>query len=135
MADSKPTSGTLKTLIGAIILALIAGTSSPWWYDRLFPKAPPPAIQDTSRATPGPAPAAAAATSMSALEYDKAYLQGDIYSKPSVSAEDCSTLCLNEEKCKAMTYIKSQQLCWIKGAVQGSASTSDMISAFKQAPK
>jgi PAN domain len=72
---------------------------------------------------------------MGPLEFDKAYLQGDLYSRPATSAADCSVLCLNDKECKAMTYIKSQQLCWIKGEVRGSAVTSDMISATKQAIK
>lgn len=73
---------------------------------------------------------------MGALQYDKAFIGGDLDSKgkPAASAEDCSSLCMSDERCHAMTYIKSQQLCWLKHSADGgSAQTADMISAVKEA--
>src|SRR6266545_3523108 len=101
------------------------------------PAQPAPAQQEPAPAQPAPAqPApivvASPAAVMGPLEYGKAYLQADIYSKPSGSPEECATLCKNDVRCKAMTYIKSQRLCWIKNAVPAAASSPDMISAAKQ---
>ena len=69
---------------------------------------------------------------MGPLLYGVAYLQADIYSRPSSSAEECATFCGDEEKCKAMTYIRSQRLCWLKDSVPATASSNDMVSAVKE---
>jgi hypothetical protein len=134
---TQPPSSSLKTILGAIIIALIAGSSSPWWWDRAFPKHPPASTIVTKpelpAQTPGSSDPPVSRFVMSALQYDKAYLQEDLYSRPTANPEDCSDLCMHDERCRAMTYIKSQQLCWIKHSVEGgSASTPDMISAVKQ---
>lgn len=60
------------------------------------------------------------------------YLQGDYRSEPVASAEQCSALCAQEAQCRAVTFIISQRLCWLKNTVPGTATSSDMISAAKR---
>jgi hypothetical protein len=109
----------------------------------MFPKSPPASPQVTESQSPAvkvtpstdPAPPVSHAV-MSALQYDKAYIGEDLDSKgkPAASPEDCSALCMSDDRCHAMTYIKSQQLCWLKHSPNGgSAQTPDMISAVKEA--
>jgi hypothetical protein len=61
-----------------------------------------------------------------------AYLQSDLYSSHTKSAQGCAAICASDQRCRAMTFVKSQHLCWIKNAVPASAPSSDMISAVKQ---
>ena len=60
------------------------------------------------------------------------YLQGDYRKAPASSAEACASLCASEPQCRAMTFIISQQLCWLKNTVPATATSSDMISAAKR---
>jgi hypothetical protein len=60
------------------------------------------------------------------------YLQGDYRSEVVGSAEACSALCAQEAQCRAMTFIISQQRCWLKDTVPPTAESGDMISAAKQ---
>lgn len=60
------------------------------------------------------------------------YLQGDYRSAPSSSAAACAALCAGEPECRAMTFIISQQLCWLKNTVPATASSGDMVSAVKK---
>lgn len=137
MADHPQQSGTLKTVLSAIVITLVAGGTSPWWYDGMFPKTPQPRPSPTEPAAQGSEPVGPRFV-MGALQYDKAFIGRDLSSSgtPASSPEDCSNLCMNDDRCHAMTYIKSQQLCWLKSSSDGgSAQTSDMISAVKQAAK
>jgi len=59
------------------------------------------------------------------------YLQADYRSAPTSSAEACAALCDREPQCRAMTFIISQQLCWLKSSVPATATSNDMISASK----
>lgn len=70
-------------------------------------------------------------TTMGPLVNGLAYLQGDYRSAPVSSAAECSALCAREAQCEAMTFIISQQLCWLKNTVPPTASSPDMISAVK----
>ena len=60
------------------------------------------------------------------------YLQGDYRDELVGSAEACATLCANEPQCRAMTFIISQQRCWLKNTVPATATSGDMISAVKE---
>lgn len=68
---------------------------------------------------------------MGPLEPGISYSQGDIYDRPATSAEQCVQLCSNDNRCRAVTYIISQQRCWLKDRVNPTQMSSDMISAKK----
>jgi hypothetical protein len=88
--------------------------------------APPPVGVPPAAPPVGPPPAR-----MGELVDGLAYLQADIYSQASNSAADCAEVCRSDSRCQAMTFIKSQRLCWIKGSVPATAPSSDMVSAAK----
>ena len=70
---------------------------------------------------------------MSPLELGRVYLGADLYSKAAPSAEACARICAREPRCRAMTYIKSQQLCWVKHTANpGPGDVGDMVSAVKR---
>jgi len=48
------------------------------------------------------------------------------------SAEICSYMCYARDDCKAMSYVISNQSCWLKYAVPAPGKEADMISAVKQ---
>lgn len=83
---------------------------------------PLPAIGSTGSAT-GP---------MGNLQPGISYNQGDIYDRPAKSPAECSTLCYNDDRCVAMTFIVSQQRCWIKNQIGPIGQSQDMVSARKQ---
>ncbi len=96
----------------------------------------PPAAMTESKGdetyTPGAEPENPQVAHMSGLESGRSYNQGDIYSRKADSPLKCAEICLDEPRCKAMTYIKSQRLCWIKDRLTGRRGrSSDMISALK----
>lgn len=69
---------------------------------------------------------------MGPLEAGISFNQGDIYDRPSRSAAECSSLCFNDDRCIAVTWIMSQQRCWVKGSFTGNTGRSgDMTSARK----
>ena len=68
---------------------------------------------------------------MGPLEPGISYSQGDIYDRPAGSPEECVQLCSNDDRCRAVTYIISQQRCWLKDRVNPAQLSSDMISAKK----
>jgi hypothetical protein len=70
-------------------------------------------------------------SSMGPLEPGISYSQGDMYDRPAASAEECVQLCTNDNRCRAVTFIISQQRCWLKDRVNASQPSSDMISARK----
>lgn len=82
---------------------------------------------------PGTAFSQAAQYPMGPLKPGVSFLQGDIYSRQARSAEECAELCEQEMRCRAMTFIISQQRCWIKDRIRPTALSSDMVSATKQA--
>jgi len=71
---------------------------------------------------------------MSPLVKGRAYLQGDYRSFSVNSAAECSAVCAREAPCKAMTFVISQRLCWLKNTVPQMASSTDMVSAVKSRP-
>ena len=78
-------------------------------------------------------PVEQAAGAMAPLEPGRVYLAADLYSKAAPSAEACARICAREPRCKAMTYIKDQQLCWIKHTANaGPGNVDGMVSAVKR---
>lgn len=95
---------------------------------------PPSSVVAPSSVGLPPAPPPVAPTPparMGELVDGLAYLQADIYSQASNSAADCAEVCRSDSRCQAMTFIKSQRKCWIKGSVPETAASSDMVSAAK----
>ena len=77
-------------------------------------------------------PASESRPEMSGLEYGWSYNQGDLYSRRSNSAIECANLCLGDARCRAITWIQSQRLCWIKDRIPvNRRMSSDMVSAIK----
>jgi len=68
---------------------------------------------------------------MGPLERGVSYSGGDLYDRPASSAEQCVQLCRNDDRCRAITFIISQQRCWVKGSINPPQQSSDMISARK----
>jgi hypothetical protein len=46
--------------------------------------------------------------------------------------EACSDLCYKDAKCKAMTYVKSNQSCWLKYRVPVISVNADEVSAIRE---
>ena len=69
---------------------------------------------------------------LGSLERGISYSGGDIYDRPASSAEQCSELCANDDRCRAVTFIVSQQRCWVKDRINPSQQSGDMVSARKQ---
>ncbi len=114
----------LLTAIVGLMLALKPGPTPPGPF--VTPK-----LGETPRvASPSPE-ISVPPPRMGQLMEGVAYLQADIYSRPTATAAQCSELCRSDPDCKAMTFIKSQQLCWIKNSIPGTASSPDMVSAKK----
>jgi len=69
---------------------------------------------------------------MSGFEYGWSYNQGDLYSVRTNSAMQCANVCLRDGRCRAMTWVGSQRMCWIKNRLTGRRGQSgDMISSMK----
>jgi hypothetical protein len=72
------------------------------------------------------------APEMSGLQYGLSYNQSDIYSRFAGSAGSCASICLQDNQCRAMTWIRSQKRCWIKNRIPTNRGQSaDMVSAIK----
>ncbi|MEJ8858275.1 PAN domain-containing protein [Variovorax robiniae] len=72
---------------------------------------------------------------MGPLERGVSYNQGDYANRDAKSPEACSELCGNDARCVAMSFIPSQQRCWLKDRLTGNVAKSvDMISARKVQP-
>ncbi len=81
---------------------------------------------------PQPSPAEKFTGPMGPLESGVSYSGGDIYDRPTHSPEECSKLCDNDDRCIAVTFIISQQRCWLKNKVNAPQQSSDVVSAQKQ---
>jgi len=66
---------------------------------------------------------------MGPLEPGISYSQGDMYDRPSSTAQQCATLCYNDYRCLAATYIDSQQRCWLKNSIGPIGRSTDMTSS------
>lgn len=128
--DGTKSGTTFQTLVGALILALVAGGTSPWWWTKLFPEKPPTGIENgKSRQTP--------VNYMGALEggttrYGSDFANVGIQSN---SAAECSDSCAADLNCKAMTFVKHDSanggICWLKGAIPSPTADSRAVSAIK----
>ena len=58
--------------------------------------------------------------------------QGDLYSRNSVTAQQCAELCRDEDRCVATTFVISQNRCWIKSRIEGIRYSSDMASSLRK---
>ena len=127
MAESSSLTGTI---VVGVVLALAVGSSSPWWWEKVFP----PKSVHTEPAPPPPA-----APYMGELQYNT-NLQGSDFvniQRADVNTEGaCSEKCLKNDRCKAMTFVRTQSggVCWLKDKVPASLYNAAMISAVKVYP-
>ena len=136
------TNGVIAVAIIGVVGTLGAAVIGNW--DKLFPKPPAPQIASAPNLGPTrPSPNAKAGRppttpgesertfsgQMGPLEPGISFNQGDLYDRPSSNAQQCSTLCYNDNRCIAMTYIASQQRCWLKGSIGPVGQSSDMTSS------
>lgn len=131
MADGKVVAVAVIGLLGTLGAAVIGN------WDKIFPGPPRPSPSTGSNDTGQPhvaPPAVKRSTgSMGPLEEGISYNQGDLYDRPSSSAQECTQLCYNDDRCVAVTFIKSQQRCWIKSSLGPIGRSSDMVSSRKVA--
>lgn len=59
---------------------------------------------------------------------------GDLYSRPASSAAQCAGICTGDVRCRAMTYIPSQNLCWIKDRLTSfnPQANGEMVTAARR---
>ena len=136
--DNKGFWSSLPGLLTAVAALVTAGTGA---YLALRASNPSssgaPASQQSPRQEPASTPLSEPVKperftgSMGALEQGVSYSGGDIYDRPASSAEQCATLCANDDRCRAVTFIISQQRCWLKGSITSAQYSNDMISARK----
>jgi hypothetical protein len=147
MSDERKPSGFWSTFPGLLtgMAALISAVAGLMVAMR---QAPPPAspvsanasLTTAGNATPHPAPPVRPGvkplvllSSMGGLQDNLAFVHSDIESdgRHASSAAVCSLDCQFNPRCRAMTFIKSQQTCWLKDSVPSTAASSDMVSAVK----
>lgn len=96
--------------------------------DQPLPPAPMPSADVVV-----PPPPPLGSRGMGPLMEGQGFMGGTDYRSTQVaSAAECAALCENEDACKAMTFIISQKMCWLKNALTATAATPDMVSAVKQ---
>ena len=118
--------GILGTVIGGVLLAYAMNWIGP--KPDPVPR-PDPVVNDMKPPPPPPE----GPPVMGALE-DGINRQGNDLSaieKPATNAPLCAEMCRTEEKCDAVTYVKSTGMCWMKSGVPTASSNADMISAVK----
>ena len=128
--DSSKSGSALQAIIVGIVLALVAGGTSPWWWNKVFQDNPP------ANSTPSPRP-----PYMGSLEGGTSRQGSDLSSVgiQSNSAAECSDACGSDPNCKAMTFVKHSTanggICWLKGSVSSPTPNQAMVSAVKLFPK
>jgi hypothetical protein len=130
MADKKVVAVAVIGLIGTLGAAAISN------WDKLFTgRQVPPPFHAPEPDAPGLNPVGTRrfTGSMGPLEDGISYNQGDLYDRASGSPEDCANFCYNDDRCIAMTYVKSQQRCWIKSSIGPVGKSPDMVSARRLA--
>jgi hypothetical protein len=139
-SDSKKSSGAMQSILVAVAIAVLAGGSAPWWWTQLFPHPPAPQqIQAQVPADPTPTPATATPPppTMGELEVGTNLNGGDFgpTGMQSNSAEECSYSCVQDDSCKAMTFVKNPSapggVCWLKASVPAAIPNPSMTSAVK----
>jgi hypothetical protein len=116
--EASKSGGPLQSILVAVVVALIAGGSSPWWFtaaERMFSHSHP---------------------YMSELEPGRNRRGSDISKTEASSASDCAQICLNNNDCKAMAFEKHREAkggtCWQKNKVPDSDANPDMTSSVKK---
>ena len=122
----------LVSAIAGLMLALRPSPTRPDPFRTPSPVAPTHTEATPQNTRPGVfVPPPPTMSRMGKLMDGVAYLHADIYSRSTATAADCSELCRSDPNCRAMTFVKSQRLCWIKNSVPGTTSSPDMVSAAK----
>lgn len=127
--------GPLSKILVAVVIALLVGGSSPWWWAKVFPPKPTPDPATSST----PAPTSAAPPYMGELLYNVNFQGSDIHNSLSAQTEgECSDACLQNARCKAMTFVKHPNgvggVCWLKDAVPAQSRADNMVSSVKVFP-
>ncbi len=105
-----------RGILIAIVVALAAGGTAPWWWQRIFEHHP--------------------SRYMGALEQDK-NRQGNDYSNFGVATPaECSKACQVDDQCQAMTYVPVATgqggICWLKNGVAPVSDVKGYVSAVKR---
>jgi hypothetical protein len=121
----------MRIFIAAVAFAALVGA---WFWWRL--------VSHPVEVAPGPrdAGAAQAAPHMGPLE-QATNRQGRDLSDIGMRVSDaaaCSRLCGVDDRCMAMSFVKSADgaagLCWLKGSVPGASDNAAVVSALKILP-
>ena len=157
MADEEKSQKGLGAILTAVVVALIAGSSAPWWSKYIWPE-PHAAASDVTKpidvsgspenSATGPLGEKKAAdvppitippkthTEMGALEFDTNRQGADLNSGDEVPrADDCSSLCAQDNRCRAMTFVQHPNgvggICWLKNVAKDPLPHPGMTSAAK----
>ena len=148
---SDKSDSAVRTILIAVVIALLAGGSAPWWWGKVFPgsvsqnpqtlansesgsshSGSPSPTHETKRDRPSPAPT----PYMGKLEMATNRDGHDISNFSVDDAEECSRTCEADSRCKAMTFVKHPSepggICWLKDGVPPISSNPAMISAVKK---
>ncbi len=125
-SDSSKSGSALQAITVGIVLALVAGGTSPWWWNKVFPDNTPP------QARPSYMGSLEGGTSRQGSDLSNVGIQSN-------SAAECSDSCGSDPNCKAMTFVKHANanggICWLKGSVATPTPNQAMVSAVKLYPK
>jgi hypothetical protein len=143
-SGSKTSSGAMQSILVAVVIAILAGGSAPWWWGQLFPRpqtppqsqiqTPPPG---TGSPDPAPAKPSQPPPTMGELEVGTNLNGGDFapVGMQSNSPEECSYSCVQDDSCKAMTFVKNPSapggVCWLKASVPAATPNASMTSSVK----
>ena len=128
---SPKSGGTFQNILAAVVIALLVGTSSPWWWAKLFPS------KSQGGGRPDSQPSLTQ-SSMGELEGGTNRQGGDLSGVGIQvnSAQECSDYCAAEGNCRAMTFVKHPDanggICWLKGSVPSPHPNPLAVSAVKR---
>jgi len=157
MADEQKSQKALGAILTAVVVALIAGSSAPWWSKYIWPEpqavasGPTNTIDESSpveNTATGPFDENKAVdvplittqpkthTEMGALEFNTNRQGADLNSGDEVRrADDCSSLCAQDNRCQAMTFVQHPNgvggICWLKNVAKDPLPQPGMTSAAK----
>jgi hypothetical protein len=153
MADEQKSQKGLGAVLTAVVVALIAGSSAPWWSKYIWPE-PEAVASDTDASNslentttapfgdnaavddPPIATQSKPHTEMGALEFNTNRQGADLNSGDEVRrADDCSSLCAQDNRCQAMTFVQHPNgvggICWLKNVAKDPLPQPGMTSAAK----
>src|SRR5450755_963026 len=117
----------MRTLIAAVVFAVLIGAAF-WWRMTNPPR---------GALSAAPGSGAASAPHMGPLE-QATNRQGRDLSDIGMRLPDaaaCSRLCAIDDRCRAMSFVKSAEaasgICWLKGSVPGPSESAAVVSAVK----